>query len=269
MSDLLDHPVVQAALVPLLAALVVAFALRPIRLSGLALIAGFAATVQLVSGIAFSPLTATRKLVLAGLVAAALGVLLDLAVRRSRASLAPGVVAAAVAVWVFWSVLAQKDAAQLALWACGVALFVGFVTAAMSALADSAVRAGAAGVGLGIGVAISAVVSASALYLSYGASIAAASGGFLLLPVLTNRNQPAGATFTLTAGLLSGLCGAAALLLAQLPWYCLPVLALIPLAARLPIPIRAPVIAQAAAACVYTVAVGAAASYLAWRAATG
>ena len=69
MRELLNHPAVQGGLAPFVVALIVAELLQRMRLSGLAIIAGFAATVYLVSGFAFDPLTASRKIVLLTLAA--------------------------------------------------------------------------------------------------------------------------------------------------------------------------------------------------------
>jgi len=63
---------VQGGLAPFVVALIVAELLQRMRLSGLAIIAGFAVTVYLVSDFSFEALTASRKIVLLGLLSAGL-----------------------------------------------------------------------------------------------------------------------------------------------------------------------------------------------------
>jgi len=63
---------------------VVALALQPLRLGGLAAAAAFLVAMQLVSGIQFSPLTATRKIVLLAMAAPVAGVLIDFAFKPTR-----------------------------------------------------------------------------------------------------------------------------------------------------------------------------------------
>ena len=72
MQALLAHPAVQGAVAPLVVGLAVAALLLPLRLSGLAAVAGFLAAVVLIGNFSFAVLTATRKLVL---VATAVGLL--------------------------------------------------------------------------------------------------------------------------------------------------------------------------------------------------
>src|SRR3954469_2169477 len=109
MQDLLSNPAVQAGGAPLLAGLVVALALRPLRLSGLAITAAFATCIYLVSGIQFSPLTATRKLLVLALAAPALGLLVDFAFKPTRlGSVLIAAAAALAALWAFGPVLHQR-----------------------------------------------------------------------------------------------------------------------------------------------------------------
>ena len=84
MGELLSNPAVQAGAAPFAAALVVALALQPLRLGGLAVTAAFLVAMQLVSGIQFSPLTATRKLVLLAIAAPVVGVAADFAFKPTR-----------------------------------------------------------------------------------------------------------------------------------------------------------------------------------------
>ena len=64
MNDLLQNPAIQAGVIPFVVSLIAAAVLSRSRLTGLALVAGFAAVVGLTIGFTFESLTSTRKLVL-------------------------------------------------------------------------------------------------------------------------------------------------------------------------------------------------------------
>ena len=104
----------------------------------------------------------------------------------------------------------------------------------MLALRDDGLRAGAAGLGLGLATGIVAVLSASIGFLISGVAVAAAAGAVLLVQVVTSRNLAAGYTGALTVGLLCALFAAGSVLLAELKWYLLPLMLLVPLAVQLP-----------------------------------
>jgi len=166
-------------------------------------------------------------------------------------------------LWVGVNVLKQKEATAMLLAGAGVALLVGWLVAANFALRDDPVRAGAAALTLGLGVGVSALLSASGSYGQYGASVGAGAGAFLLVQMLLGRAIAAGATFTLSAGVASGLIAAGASLGAQLPWYAAATLALVPLAVRLPLP-KAGLWLQAIAASLYGGLVALCACLLCW-----
>lgn len=267
MDAWLNDPMVQASLAPFLAAFLVALLLFKLRLGGFAAAAGFYVTVYLAGGLSFTPLTATRKVLLLGLVAPALGVLADFAFKPRRSTwMVLGALLGAAAVWVFWSVLGQKPLAQAALAGGGIAIFTGWTVGWMASLQRDSVRAGAAGLALGLGAGVSAVMAASAVLGVYGMALGSACGAFLLLQMLLGRRIDAGLTFALTVGVLASLVAAAAMMLASLGWIELALLALVPLAARVPVPARWPIWAQAIAVSLCTLACGAAAAGAAWLA---
>lgn len=266
MDEVLSNPAVQGGVAPFLAALIAAVALHPVRLGGLAVIAAFLTCMYFVSGLQLTPLTATRKILILGIAAPVVGVLADFAFKPTRTgAVLIALAAAAAALWAFWPVLLQKPAAQA--WLLGgtafaaLAFMVGF---AQLQLAADAVRAGAAVLGLGLGAGIAAIFSASASYGLYGIALGAGAGGFLLPQMIRGKAGFAGTTFTLTAMLLGGLVATGAMILAQLPWYAVLVLALVPAAARLPGPDKAPVWLQAVLFSLYALVVAAAACALAW-----
>jgi hypothetical protein len=258
---------VQGGVAPFVVGLVVAAILAKAKLGGLAVVAGFAVCVYLASGLTFTPLTALRKLILLALVAPVVGIAMDFALRTGR-TLVAAVAAAcgALTLWVFWSVLQQAPIAEALLLGGGTAVFVAWVVGATLTLAGEPVRAGAAILMLGLGTGVSAIFSASALLGLYGIAIGAGAGAFLLVQMLTGRRFAAGATLTLPASVAAGLVAAAALVLAELRWYALILLGLIPLAVRLPAPDRLPVWAQAFIVSAYGFAVALVPVLLAWRA---
>jgi hypothetical protein len=269
-QDLLSSPFVQASAAPFLAGLIVAGALFAARLGGFAAAAGFLVTAYLSGNFAFSPLTATRKIVLLGMAVPLLGALADLAFKPTRATgIVLGVLFGAASLWVFWSVLSQRSLADGALLGAGVALFVAWLVAFTVSLHADSVRAGAAGLALGLGAGFAALLGASALLGILGMALGAACGAFLLLVMVLGKRVAAGATLTLTVSVVAGLLAAGALLLAQLGWLSLAALALVPLAVRLPLPERQHVAVQAVVASLYAFAAAAAAWALAWLASRG
>lgn len=266
MSAWFSHPAVQSGVAPFIAGLVTVELFRRLRLSGLAVIAGFCATVYLVADFSFSPLTAVRKTVLTGLVAAGLALLLDLLPRGwTFVRFLITVAAGAVALWVFWPVLSQKNMKEMLLYGGGIAAYLAWLAALMDGLGDKPVQAGAAGWALGIGTGGAALLGASALLGQLGLAIGAASGAYLFIQMISGEKLSCGRTYTLALSLLCGLLGAAALLLAKLPWYCLPILAAVPLGAYLPVPERLALWLRMLILSLFTGAICAAAIVLMWR----
>lgn len=266
MEELFANPALQAGVAPFLVALFVAIAFSRLRVGGLAAIAAFLVCFYLVTGIQFAPLTATRKILVLAIVAAAIGPLLDFALKPTRVGIllmAGG--AAGGALWAFWPVILQKPGMQAWLFggsaAIALAVMVGF---AQAQLASDGVRAGAAVLALGLGVGIAAIFSASLTYGLYGIALGAGGGAFLLPQMIVGKKATAGATFTLPAMLIGGLVAVGAMLLAQLPWYCVLILALVPVMVRLPGPEKAPVWLQAIVFSLYGFVIAGVACALAW-----
>jgi hypothetical protein len=267
MNDFLNHPAVQGGAAPFVAALIVALVLARSRLGGLCVAAAFATTVFFVAGFGFAALTATRKIILIGLAAPIVGMFADFAFKPARMlGMVLALTGAAGALWVFWPILAQKEAPQAwllgATAAVAIAWQIGF---SQIYLSGNGVRAGAAGLGLGLGAGVAAILGASASYGLYGIAIGAGAGAFLLTQMLTGKECEAGATFMLPAALIPGLIVAGAMVLAELRWYSVLVLALVPVAARLPLPDKAPLWLQAVLASIYSFMVAGAACALNWQ----
>jgi len=260
LHEFLHHPAVQGGMVPFVVALITAELLQRLRLSGLAVVVAFAATVYLVSGFSFDPLTASRKIVLLGLAAPLIAFPLTLI---NAAWLRP--LLAAAAIWMAQRILQQQPLAAIFLWSAGCALYAGWLVFWMDTLLDAPVRAGSAGLALGLGTGIAALFGTSALLGLYGISLGAAAGAYLLIQMLTNSRLPCGYSFTLPLSLIAGLAGCQAVLTAQLPWYALIALAAIPLAAKIPVSEKSALWLQSILLSAATLSCAAVAVYLTWR----
>lgn len=258
----------QGGLAPFIVALIVGLALGRTRYAWLAILAGYLTMIMLSSGMSFSPLTASRKIVLITIAAAVVGLIADRIAAKSRLLMwILAVVAGLAAAWVFITVLAQRGAGEG--WMQGAALvaFTSLMTWAMLGLRNDALRAGAASVGLGVAAGISAVLSAYIGALLAGIAVAASAGALLLAWVITSRPAAPGILGTLMVGVMVALFAEGALMLAQLPWYSLVLLLLVPLAVRLPVKESAPVIVRAIVLTVYALAAACIPIAAAWFAA--
>lgn len=235
-----DNPALQAALqgvvAPFVAALVVAAVLSRSRFAWLAIVVGYGAQVALATGFSFSPLSASRKILLLCLLAPAVGIAVDALAPRTRAvAYALAAVAGIAAVWAFTTLLAQKEGAQAWLAGLGIFVFAAAMSAALVALRDRPLRTGAAGLGLGLATGITGLMSASVGFFTSGLAVAAASGALLLVWVINARPVKPGLLGTLSIGVMIALFAEGSLMLAKLPWYALVTLLLVPVAAGLPI----------------------------------
>ena len=270
MTALLDHPAVQGGAAPLVVALIVAAIFARTRFSWIAILAAYATMVAATTGFAFSPLTAGRKTILLGLVAPIVGVVLDLLPRAGKTVVtAASVAAGAVTIWIFMSILHQREGMTAVAMGGGIALFVAILVGVTLRLRGDGLRAGAVGLGLGLATGIAGLLSASIGYLLAGVSIAAGAGALLLTQVLLSRKIAAGFLGTLTIGMLTALFAVGSVLLAELHWYVLPLLLLIPLAVTLRAPEKAPIIVRAAVLAAYALIAAALPVLVAWFAPRG
>jgi hypothetical protein len=265
LQELLNHPAVQAGLAPFLVALITAELFQRMKLSGLAIIAGFAITVYLASNFTLEPLTAVRKIVLLGLCSALLALLLTLLQARWLVWLL-AILGGAAAIWTVQRVLQQQAPQVMILWGAGCAAYVAILVWGMDKLLDQQpLRAASAGTALGIGTGGAALVGASALLGQFGLALGSAAAAHLLIQMVSNQSLSTGRTFTLPLAIIAGLTGCVAVISAQLPWYTLPILATIPLAAWLvPLP-HSSIRIQSLVLLLLTCALAAGAIYLTWR----
>lgn len=264
MQELLNHPAVQAGLAPFLVALVTAELFQRLKMSGLAIIAGFAITIYLASDFSFEPLTATRKIVLLALCGTALALPLGL-LKERWVNLLLGVLGAAAAVWTLLRILQQQETQAMLLWGAGCAAYSAILVWGMDRLEQQPLRAANAATALGMGTGGAALVAASGLLGQFGLALGAAAGAHLLIQMVSNAPLPAGRMFTLPLALVAALTGCMAVLSAQLVWYALPLLAAIPLlAALIPLP-KQPLWIQSLLLGLATFGCAGGAIYLAWR----
>lgn len=265
----MNDPFFQAGLAPFLAGLGVALVLFKLRLGGLAAAAGFCVTAWLIGELRYAPLTLKGRLMLVALAAPALGLAADFAFRAGRTTAyVLGVAFGIAAIWVFSSVLVPKAPLQAFITGGGVVLFVAWTVAFTASLHGNSVRGGAAALGLGLGAGFAALAGGAASFPQLGTALGAAAAGFLLLQMMLGQRIDAGLVFCLAAGVQGALVAAAALVLGNIGWVQLAILAAVPVAARFPLPTRWPVWGQALLASLYTAACGGAAAatvYLASR----
>jgi len=238
MEDLLTNPIFQTAVVPFIVALLAGLILNRCGWywAGLTIVIGFIACAWLIMDLKLFPLSSTRKIILLGLAAVAAGAGLDFySGTRRYIPQALFICGAAAALWVIWPVLMRREGLEFWLLATGTGIYTGWQMTMLDRLRQQPIRAGSAALSLGVGTGVSAIMGASALLGQLASSIAAASGAYLLLALFFSK-QPAGSLLTIPVALLCGLLGIAGYVYATLPWYVLPLLAIIPPLACIPLP---------------------------------
>ena len=264
MQELLSHPLIQAVLVPFVVALITAELFQRLRLSGLAVIAGFAATVYFIADFDLAPLTPTHKIIWLGIASSVIAMplmLLTWAYWRPILS----VLAAASVAWVSWHNFQQQSIFDELVLGTGCAIYTGWLVFWFDGLQQKSVAAGNAGLALGIGTAMSALLSSPALPWKFSLALGAASAAYLLIQAITNSRLSCGFSFTLPLSLIAGLFASVAVISTQQPWYTLPALGLVPLAANIPVPERWTIWLQTLVLSLLTFVCAGGAMYLAWQ----
>ncbi|MFM2408203.1 MAG: hypothetical protein RL358_945 [Pseudomonadota bacterium] len=235
MQAWLHHPYFVAAIAPFLVALISAEVLLRLRLSGLALIAGFAITVFLIASFDWPPLTLSQKIIWMALAASLLGILFSLLDWSLFNALLP-LAASALGIWLLWPLLEHQPSVSIMIYAVSGAAFLTLLVWGMGNLSDEPLRAANATTALGIGTGI-AVWGGSTLYGELALSMGCAAAAHLLIQMISNQPLATGRAFTLPASLALGVIACIALLAGHLSWYCFPLLAAIPLLAwMMPLP---------------------------------
>jgi hypothetical protein len=237
LNDWVSHPVTQSIIVPFIAAWITTKLPNHLRLSGLAVIVGFCSTVYLTVDFNFESLSIIKKIILSGLIAAFVGLFLDLTSgNRKFVRYLIAMACAIVVLWMSWPVLQQKAIQEATIYGIGIVIYMIWVVILVDCLATRPARAGSAGMSLGIGIGISASLSSSALLGQLGFSIGMSCSAYLLAQLISGKSYFCGRTFTLPLSVLCGLIMPATIMLAQTPWYYLAVIAAIPLVAHVPLP---------------------------------
>jgi hypothetical protein len=264
LHELFSHPAIVTGLLPFLIALITAELFQRLRLSGLAIMAGFAATVYFAGGFGYDTLTPAHKIFWLGIAASVISIPLSLmtwAFWRPFLSM----MSAGLAVWVSWHLLQKQSIADELIWSIGCAVYAGWLVFWFDGLRNKSIAAGNAGVALGIGTGMVAIFSASMQLGEFGLALGAASAAYLSIQVITNSRLPCGYSFTLPLSLVAGILAGTSFISSPQPWYTLPALALIPLAASIPVPERWSVWLQTLVLSLLTFTCAGVAVYLAWQ----
>ena len=267
MQDWFAAPWVQYGLAPFLAALLVAELCNRLRISGFALIAGIATTATLgARGLpSLTPVTAPERIVFVALVAALVGLVLDLAPKLRRpVAVIVALCAGALVIWISPPAVTRANwLAVLAPAGLGV-LYAVWTAGTLTLLADSPERAGAAGVGLGAAVGVCALLAGVAQLAAIAFAAAAACAAYLLIQAISNARLSCGMLFVLPLSAACALIPPVAVLHAGLSWYLVPALALIPATSLIPFSERLSTSARVVLALALAAATGAAVSALVW-----
>jgi hypothetical protein len=235
MDELLNHPAVQAAVLPFVVALVVAAALHRTRHMGLAIAAAFICAAGLTLGLQFESLTAVKKVVVVAVAAAALGGVLESGLLRvprlDRAIIA--ISAAAAVLWVLQRILAQQPPGTAAVAGAASIAYVLALLSGADRAGNDPVAAAASTLMTGIATGALALFGASVLLTQLGISIGAGAGAVLLVLVATGSRAVGGWTLGLSGHVASTLIGLLAVTSGALPWYCLLPIPLVPWLAHL------------------------------------
>jgi hypothetical protein len=264
LQEFLNQPAVQSGVAPFIVALIAAELFQRVRLSGLAIIAGFTTTVYLVDGFDFEPLTASRKIVLLGLASTVFAVAISFFYAPWLRTLLAAIGAGA-SLWMAQRILELQPTPVGLMWSAACMFYTGWLVFWMDDLQDAPLRAGSAGMALGMGTGMAALFGASALLGTFGLSVGAAAAAYLLVQVITNHRLPCGRSFTLPLALVSGLTACLGVLTTQLPWYALIALGIVPLAARIQIPEKSGLWLQSLLLSAATMISAAVSVYLTWR----
>ncbi len=266
MNELLSNPLFQSGVAPFVVTLLLGLILyRTIGFwAGIAVVAGFYVSAWLVTDLKLFPLTSTRKILLLGLVALAVGLIFDLYRSAPRWMLGLFFAAGcAAAVWVVWPVFVRQEGWEPWLMVVLGGGYVGWLLASLVALRDQPERVLSALLALAGGTGISVLLGASALLGQLASAIAAAMAAYLLAGLFSSR-LVAGGLLVVPVALLCGMLGLAGQVYARLPWYVLLILAVIPLVARVPLPEGRPSWLKIALLLLCLVPVAGGAIYVTW-----
>ncbi len=218
---LINDPVVESALVPLLVGWLAGRWLRDVAgWGGLAVVLGFLATTALVMGLYWSPLTSTRKIVLLGLGAALVAIVVELFILDARRHWHKWILPALAGLgmlWIAWPALQRLPVMQ-AVGLGGLAVAYSMLMTRLFALMNTWRLAYAAGFIAVLGAASSVLLfsGASALLGQLAMAVAAGAAG-LACAVWRDTRQWAGHIIAFSSAVLLGYLGGSGLVFASLP----------------------------------------------------
>ncbi|VAX03782.1 hypothetical protein MNBD_GAMMA20-511 [hydrothermal vent metagenome] len=276
MEAFFAQPPVQSGLAPFVVSLVLATALwrAPARWQGLTIVGALLLAVLLIIGPTLTPLTSTRKIVIASLSLPMMALVLDVVALRWRTKVGIVILAAVFALlWVLWPVLLRRELGDAVLLAGGLALYVLVVLMAFARLSSCCARLTGAALCFAVATGVAAIMAASALYGQLAFALAAAIAGLAAVRLWrcgwgeADVDACFGLAGVMAVAVPLALLGAAASVYARLPLMALPLLALSPLLALVPFAVRWPAWLRVVIAGLLTLPASAAAIYLTWLAA--
>ncbi len=234
MDSLLTNPAVQGGIAPFIVALLGYLLLQRSlpRFMGLALVLAFLTAVLLTTGFSLSPLTSSRKILLAGLLLPALVTVIEQI--KIPARLLPLYLFALPILYMLWMIspaLSRESIATQGLAASGAVLYVIVIIGSLQQMKGNAVRAYGSLSILGLATGICALLGATALLGQWGMAVGAGALAGLALIIFKQQLQ-AQQALILPGAVLSVLLALGAVFYASLPWFVLIALALIPLSAN-------------------------------------
>jgi len=237
LDELLANPAIQGGVAPFLVALVIAGLFYRINiLAGLAIVAGFITTVMLTTGIAFEPLTSTRKITLLVMIIPVLAIILQLIDKYNDFTIRVfHVFASAAVLWVLWPVISNNPSIEMLFLTLSYIVYAAWMMKVFMRMNEQpAIVTSTAVTGVGIAIGGSALIGASALLGQLGLALAATGGAFLLVQLISKSDEDSGLTLTMTSAMIAALVLPVAIEYAQVPWIVLPIVVLIPLLAFYP-----------------------------------
>ncbi len=232
--ELLNHPAIEAGIVPFTLALLLGFIL-PNRYTWWSTIV-FAITyffsAWLILDGRFTPLSSSRKLVMLGAGAVILGFIMPKLISNSKAlQRILIVIAIGATLWLIWPILSRGDVWDQVNLAIGCGIYALWLCFAFFQLRDEDIATSVSASVLGFATGICALVGASSLLGELGIAIGASSAAVALFALSKRIDHSGGFYFPIT--ILCTLIAIASAVYAKVPWYVLIALGAIPLAAML------------------------------------
>jgi hypothetical protein len=270
MQDLLANPAIQGGVAPFVLGLLVSLVFIKLKIGqGLAILSGLLVTTALTTGISFTPLNSTRKLVLISIIVAVVALLYALDHKgRARATLMVPIGMVVAIGWILWPFISRQPLVDVWFPIVASAGFVAWVSAFFLSLRYYSInQVGLATAALGFGLGGTALLGASALLGQMAMSLGAAALAMAFIQIVFAKDNSAGLTLCIIAGSSLALIAPTAVIFAKVPWLSLLFLSFIPILAHLPIAESMGKWAKAFTRFLLYMTPSIAAIYLAWKSA--